>query len=120
MKNTRSNHRTFAVATLLCLAALACGAAEVTQKDWGAPNVRVEESEGKWLIVGAQNRVELNPADLQMTIQAAGEASGLSVILHDESGWPSGQAGGKSDATFCARERQIYNYYKKAAFSLTA
>ena len=29
------------------------------------------------------------------TIQAAAEASGLSVIMHDESGWPSGQAGGK-------------------------
>lgn len=29
------------------------------------------------------------------TIQAAAEATGMSVILHDESGWPSGQAGGK-------------------------
>lgn len=28
-------------------------------------------------------------------IQAAAEATGLSIILHDESGWPSGQAGGK-------------------------
>ncbi len=29
------------------------------------------------------------------TIQAAAEASGRPIILHDESGWPSGQAGGK-------------------------
>lgn len=29
------------------------------------------------------------------TIQAAAEVTGISVILHDESGWPSGQAGGK-------------------------
>ena len=29
------------------------------------------------------------------TIQAAAEVTGMSVILHDESGWPSGQAGGK-------------------------
>jgi hypothetical protein len=29
------------------------------------------------------------------TIQAAAEETGLSIILHDEPGWPSGQAGGK-------------------------
>ena len=29
------------------------------------------------------------------TIQSAAEETGLSIILHDEPGWPSGQAGGK-------------------------
>lgn len=29
------------------------------------------------------------------TIQAAAEETGLSIILHDEPGWPSGQAGGR-------------------------
>jgi len=71
-KNTRSIYRTIGLAIILCLTALA-GGAEIAQDDWGAPNVRVEESGSLWLITGAQNQVTLNPTDLHMTIQAAGK-----------------------------------------------
>jgi hypothetical protein len=57
----------FLGAGLISLSALGA-----SQDDFGAPKVQVAEKEGKWLISGRKNRVELNPADLQMTIEAAG------------------------------------------------
>ena len=38
------------------------------QDDWGAPKVQVFQREGKWIIEGQRNRIELNPSDLQMTV----------------------------------------------------
>src|SRR6267142_2054313 len=37
---------------------------------WGAPNVRVSHSEGKWIIAGQKNRVTINEADLSLDVQA--------------------------------------------------
>jgi len=38
------------------------------QDNWGAPTVQVLQKEGKWIIKGLKNRIELNPSDLQMTV----------------------------------------------------
>jgi len=38
------------------------------QNNWVAPNVQVFQREGKWIIEGQRNRIELNPSDLQMTV----------------------------------------------------
>ncbi len=38
------------------------------QNNWGAPKVQVFQREGKWIIEGQRNRIELNPSDLQMTV----------------------------------------------------
>jgi hypothetical protein len=38
------------------------------QEDYGAPKVQVFQKEGKWIIKGLKNRIELNPSDLQMTV----------------------------------------------------
>ncbi len=40
------------------------------QNNWGAPEVKVFQREGKWIIEGQRNRIELNPSDLQMTVYA--------------------------------------------------
>jgi hypothetical protein len=40
------------------------------QEDWGAPKVQVLKEDGKWIIKGIKNRIELNPSDLRMTIHA--------------------------------------------------
>ncbi|HUU18545.1 MAG TPA: DUF5696 domain-containing protein [Sedimentisphaerales bacterium] len=40
------------------------------QNNWGAPKVQVFQREGKWIIEGQRNRIELNPSDLQMTVYA--------------------------------------------------
>jgi len=48
-------------------------AVEATQSDWGAPEVQVFQKEGKWIISGQKNRIELNAADLQMTAYAPGQ-----------------------------------------------
>lgn len=55
---------------LLCLTSIAWSEAAQTQADCGSPAVEVTEKEGAWLIRRARTRVELNPATLQMTIQA--------------------------------------------------
>ena len=41
---------------------------EADQNNWGAPKVQVFQREGKWIIEGQRNRIELNPSDLQMTV----------------------------------------------------
>ncbi len=38
------------------------------QNNWGAPKVQAFQREGKWIIEGQRNRIELNPSDLQMTV----------------------------------------------------
>ena len=38
------------------------------QDNWGGPKVQVYQEEGKWTIKGLKNRIELNPSDLQMTV----------------------------------------------------
>jgi hypothetical protein len=38
------------------------------QDNWGAPKVQVLQEEGKWIIKGLNNRIEVNPSDLQMTV----------------------------------------------------
>jgi hypothetical protein len=48
-------------------------AVEATQSDWGAPEIQVFQKEGKWIISGQKNRIELNAADLQMTAYAPGQ-----------------------------------------------
>ncbi|MHC4728338.1 MAG: hypothetical protein ACYS17_14045, partial [Planctomycetota bacterium] len=40
------------------------------QDNWGAPKVQVLQQEGKWIIKGLRNRIELNPSNLQMTVYA--------------------------------------------------
>ncbi len=59
----------------LLLAWPACsglGAAEAAQDDWGAPDVRVLQEEGKWIIQGARTRVEFDPCDFGMVVHAQG------------------------------------------------
>lgn len=73
MKNAKSNCRNIQIFVALFLMSLAGSVAAVTQDDWGGPNIRVEERDGLWVIAGAKNRVELNPADLQLTVRAAGQ-----------------------------------------------
>ncbi|MFB0555556.1 MAG: DUF5696 domain-containing protein [Phycisphaerae bacterium] len=46
------------------------GVQEANQNNWGAPKVQVFQREGKWIIEGQRNRIELNPSDLQMTVYA--------------------------------------------------
>ncbi|MEN6578394.1 MAG: DUF5696 domain-containing protein [Phycisphaerales bacterium] len=58
------------VLILLCTTSLAWSEAAQTQSDYGSPAVEVTEKEGMWTIRGTKTRVELNPATLQMTIQA--------------------------------------------------
>jgi hypothetical protein len=55
---------------------IALSAAGASGDDFGVPKIRVAEKEGKWLLNGQKNRVELNPADLQMTVDAAGRRWG--------------------------------------------
>ena len=38
------------------------------QNNWGAPKVQAFQREGKWIIEGQRNRIELNPSDLQITV----------------------------------------------------
>ncbi len=48
-------------------------AVPLSQDEWGAPKVQVQQKEGRWSIDGLKNRVELNPSDLQMTVHAGGQ-----------------------------------------------
>jgi len=50
---------------LLCSASWAA----VAQDDWGAPEVKVSQEAGKWVVQGLKNRVELDPASLEMTVR---------------------------------------------------
>ncbi|MDT8302071.1 MAG: DUF5696 domain-containing protein [Sedimentisphaerales bacterium] len=43
------------------------------QDNWGAPKVQVHKGEGKWIIKGLKNRIELNNPDLQMTVFATSQ-----------------------------------------------
>ncbi len=52
------------------LAAESVPVQEADQNNWGAPEVKVFQREGKWIIEGQRNRIELNPSDLQMTVYA--------------------------------------------------
>jgi len=45
-------------------------AADLAQNDYGAPGVEVTEEEGKWIIRGRVNRVELQAGELRMTVHA--------------------------------------------------
>ena len=56
---------------LICTASLCLSAraAEVKQDNWGHPNVKVMQDQGKWIIQGARQRVQLNPSDLQITVK---------------------------------------------------
>ncbi|MCP4609710.1 MAG: hypothetical protein GY845_13455 [Planctomycetes bacterium] len=38
------------------------------QDNWGAPKVQVLKEEGKWIIKGLKNRIEVDSSDLQMTV----------------------------------------------------
>jgi hypothetical protein len=48
-------------------------ASKPTQDEWGAPKVQVQDREGKWIIRGIKNRVEVNPSDLQMAVYTQGQ-----------------------------------------------
>ncbi len=52
------------------LAAVRVPVQAANQNNWGAPKVQVIQREGKWIIEGQRNRIELNPSDLQMTVYA--------------------------------------------------
>ncbi len=52
------------------LAAESVPVQEADQNNWGAPKVQVFQRDGKWIIEGQRNRIELNPSDLQMTVYA--------------------------------------------------
>ncbi|MEE9402646.1 MAG: hypothetical protein V3V47_05540, partial [Desulfobacteria bacterium] len=52
------------------LAAKSVPVQAANQNNWGAPKVQVFQREGKWIIEGQRNRIELNPSDLQMTVYA--------------------------------------------------
>ena len=56
---------------LICTSSLCLSvkAAEITQDDWGAPNVQVRQEQGKWIIQGSKHRIQLNPSDLQITVK---------------------------------------------------
>jgi len=56
------------VADSTTLAAESVPVQEADQNNWGAPKVQVFQREGKWIIEGQRNRIELNPSDLQMTV----------------------------------------------------
>jgi hypothetical protein len=43
-------------------------AAAANQDNWGAPKVQVLQKQGKWIIKGLRNRIELDPSDLRMTV----------------------------------------------------
>ena len=49
---------------LLCSTAWA----EASQDDWGAPQVKVSQDAGQWVIQGLKNRVELDATNLQMSV----------------------------------------------------
>jgi len=44
---------------------------QLTREQWGAPEVRVSETNGKWTIAGKKNVITLNETDLAMKVQAA-------------------------------------------------
>jgi hypothetical protein len=50
------------------------GAADVKQDQWGAPEVEVSRQGEKWVIEGKKDRLELNPSDLQITVDGGGQA----------------------------------------------
>jgi hypothetical protein len=45
-------------------------AQQLTREQWGAPDVRVSQANGKWTIAGKKNVVTLNENDLAMKVQA--------------------------------------------------
>ncbi len=45
---------------------------QLTREQWGAPDVRVSQANGKWTIAGKKNVVTLNENDLALKVQAGG------------------------------------------------
>jgi hypothetical protein len=62
----------------IVLSALAGGlsalAAVQSNEDWGAPKIEVAQEQGRWIVKGLKNRMELEPSDLRMTVNAHGQA----------------------------------------------
>ena len=56
----------------LCAGFATISAGGASQDDYGAPRVQGVEKEGKWIVSGWKNRVELDAGGLQMTIDTAG------------------------------------------------
>ncbi len=67
-RNTLSVGLLFLVPMYAFLADSTTLAVKSNQNNWGAPKVQVFQREGKWIIEGQRNRIELNPSDLQMTV----------------------------------------------------
>ena len=65
-----SQHLFQAGALILFLSSVAF-TQQLTREQWGAPEVRVSETNGKWTIAGKKNVITLNETDLAMKVQAA-------------------------------------------------
>src|SRR6185369_9781766 len=65
-----SQHLFWAGALILFLSSVAF-TQQLTREQWGAPEVRVSETNGKWTIAGKKNVITLNETDLAMKVQAA-------------------------------------------------
>ncbi|MBN1506543.1 MAG: ThuA domain-containing protein [Sedimentisphaerales bacterium] len=59
---------TVRVANLCILFLGSASWAGATQDDWGAPQVKVSQDAGKWVVQGAKNRLELDPTNLEMSV----------------------------------------------------
>ena len=59
---------------LITLCTLVAGssapAAVQSGQDWGSPNIEVAADQERWIVKGLRNRIELEPADLRMTVYA--------------------------------------------------
>lgn len=78
MARTRIVSEFVAVLFLIALPELAGGSdappGSQTQEDWGAPKIEVTQEQGRWIVKGLKNRMELDPADLCMTVHARDRA----------------------------------------------
>jgi hypothetical protein len=64
----------FLIALCMLLAGSISPAAVQNGQDWGAPKIEVAQEQGRWIVKGLRNRMELQPADLQMTVRAVDRA----------------------------------------------
>jgi len=64
----------FLMALCTLVAGSSAPAAVQSGQDWGAPKIEVTQEQGRWIVKGLRNRIELEPADLRMTVYARDRA----------------------------------------------
>lgn len=63
----------FLIAFCTLVAGSSVPAAVQSSEDWGAPKIEVAKEQERWIVKGLRNRIELEPADLQMKVYSQGQ-----------------------------------------------